>query len=480
MKERDPAVVKAALRKASLFRDLSDAHFDEMWAQSRGTQAFLRAGQWLTREGDVARFVFILEGEIQLYKHIGDEEVPLIRYREGDFLGDVPLLLGTAFFASSRALTDIWLFTLDEAQFWEMLAGCPHTSRHVFRATASRLRALESIVQARERARSVATLAAGLAHELNNPASAARRAASGLARATVESQDSVCDLCGFDFSDAELEALEAKRREALDQASIAALLSPLTQSDLEEQCAEWLEAHGVDDAWPLSTHFVMAGLGVAWLESLHGRFGGPAFPAVVRWMEVNVRARLMDQELGRSLGRISDMVESVKAYSHLDQAPLQDVDLREAIGATLDVLAPRLAEVELTRDLAPGLVVPGNGPELSHMFTLLIENAIENGRGRVSVATHAVFDHAVVDVGDNGPGIPAEVQSHMFEPFFSTRGVGGGSGLGLVQVYRIAVARHGGSITYETGPQGTVFHVALPLMGSGRALDAMADELAGR
>jgi signal transduction histidine kinase len=310
-------------------------------------------------------------------------------------------------------------------------------------------------------------LSAGLAHELNNPASAAHRAMAGMRTDMLTWQALTLDL-GSRFHDRDqIVGLLEVQRDALEGASRAQPLDPLTTSDREDEIADWLEQHDVADGWKLAPTLVHAGLDVEWLDGLARRFGGTAPPELLAWLEAGLSVAGMLDEAEQGTARILDLVKAIKAYTYMDQAPLQEIDLHEGLENTLTILGHRLKSgVTVIREYDVNLPrICAYGSQLNQVWTNLLDNAIDamDGQGIIRIHTARENERVLVEIADNGPGIPPEVRARIFEPFFTTKDVGQGSGLGLDIVYGIVVDKHHGDIRVLSEPGNTRFEIRLPL-----------------
>jgi signal transduction histidine kinase len=308
-------------------------------------------------------------------------------------------------------------------------------------------------------------MAAGLAHELNNPASAALRAASDLRRASERAQSCLCPL-GDELDNAAWAILLAAEADAKARLQLARPLDSLTRSDKEDEIAAWLDGHSIAESWKLSASLVEAGLDTAWLESLTQSLPPASHPAAIGWIEARLNLEILLRQVENSTSRVSELVKAVKSYSHMDKAAMDEMDIHEGLESTLTMLNHKLKGVTVQREY--DRTIPrfrANGGELNQVWTNLIDNAIHavKGTGKIQVRTIAECDHVLVEIVDNGSGIPPEAQAHMFEPFFTTKSVGTGTGLGLVISNRIVADRHGGEIEFESKPGETRFRVRLPL-----------------
>ncbi len=475
------------LRRITLFEGLSDEALRDVIGQ--GLEKFVPAGEINGREGEpVAHLYVILEGELRITKLVTGGEVVINTYTPGSFFAEVPLLAGTPFLATGRALTDCRLFLIPNELFRRMLTEHPSFGNKILKAMAERVQILQSVAGQRERLTSLGTLAAGLAHELNNPAAAARRSAEDLRESLDELHSAGLRLAraaiAGEVTSGALDALEhaigaLARREAPE----ALALGELERSEREEDLAFWLEDNGVPEGWDLAPSFVSAGLGVAKLLPIMESVPSDLRVDALRYLAATLdSAGLVDEVEGSAL-RVSGIVETMEGYSYMDRAPVQDVDVNGSLDDTLAVLGHRLDGIEVTRDYDPNLPrVTAYGGELNQVWTNLIDNAIDAvsspGRsGRITLRTGCERDRVLVEVVDDGPGIPPEDHARIFEPFFSTKDVGHGTGLGLDVSYRIVVGRHGGDIHVISEPGETRFEVRLPVDGPGDAESAIGRDL---
>ena len=429
-----------------------------------GTEVRVARGETVLREGDPSNFFHvILEGELRATKFFGEQEIFLATRVPGDFFGESPILLDVPHFVLYRAVAESRLFRLPRAGFWDLLRTSPVVAREIMRALATRLRNMAGYTQEREKLIQLGAMAAGLAHELNNPATAARCAAAGLRQSVEKVQDYACEL-NETLSAEQWQQLVATSQEAVDCATSQPKLNSFEQSDREEAIERWLDSHKVADAWDLAPALVNARVDEGDLEKVKRTVPAQNLENAIQWLAANLTTRDLLKSITHSTERISELVRAVKSYSFMDQAPWQELDVREGIENTLIILGHKLRNVTVTRDFDRTLPrLCAYGGELNQVWTNLIDNAIYavGGAGRIDVRTRRDGEFFLVEIADSGSGIPPEVRPHIFAPFFTTKG-GSGTGLGLVISHRIVVERHHGKIDFSTGPDGTQFNVRLP------------------
>jgi signal transduction histidine kinase len=461
----DPALVQC-IRQTPLFSGLKDDQLDCIrW----GEVIELSSGTVLVEANAPAEFFFLnLGGEIRISRQYDDQEVLLGVNMPGMFMGEIPLLLDAPWHAVVRVSKPTRLFRLNRENFWRMVSTCHMVAKELFRTAANRLRNLEGYSSQRQKLVSLGTMAAGLAHELNNPAAAAKRAAAQLHQTVGTVQSLICEL-GKVLKLEDWERLLAAENDATRRLHEMAPLDSVARSDREEALTRWLDEQNVPEGWKLASTFVNAGLDAAWLESLLSKLTPQSRTAALNWLDARLNLQSLLKLVDQSTGRIADLVKAIKSYTHMDQSPMQEVDVHEGIESTLTMLGYKLKNVKVVRTFdrsAPRITAYGG--ELNQVWTNLIDNAIDavSGSGKICVSTFVEDNQLVVEIMDNGRGIPPDIQGRIFEPFFTTKGVGSGTGLGLLISHRIVANRHGGEIEFESKPGETRFKVRLPLSRS--------------
>jgi signal transduction histidine kinase len=455
-------VDKSELLRVPTFADLPDEQIE--WFLSQAQEMNLKAGDTYARQGDPADAMFvILEGHLQGRGELGGETF-VFDLEPGDVTGVLPFSRMKQFTVSGRAITDSHALRFPASLFPDLVQKMPVLTRRLVGMMSDRIRETTRLEQQRDRLASLGKLSAGLAHELNNPASAARRAASQLSDILKKIKSASLELGRRDLTPAqksEIEKLEA----SFTQEDVVPP-DALTISDLEDQIDSLLRSHGQNDLWMLAAALARRNIKPEALESLFASLEAETARAALVRIAASVEVASLLHEIESSTSRISDLVGAIKEYTHMDQAPVQNVDIVKSLETTLTILNHKLKQgVAVQRDYQRvPLLVNSFGSELNQVWTNIIDNAIDamGGKGELRVRTYREDACVVVEIGDNGPGISPEVEPHVFEPFFTTKGVGQGTGLGLDTVQRI-VKKHRGNIQVSSKPGDTRFQVWLPL-----------------
>ena len=454
-------VEKSELRTVPAFADLPDDQLD--WFLGHAQEVHLAAGETYIRAGDPADWMFvILEGQMQFRGEFGGEAI-MITIKPGEVTGMLPFSRMKQFGVTGRAVTEGKVLKFAASLFPELVQKMPALTTRLVGLMSDRIREITRIEQQRDRLVSLGKLSAGMAHELNNPASAATRATSQLRSILKKIRDASLELGKRDLT--QTQKAEIEKLEALFTQSDVVPPNTLAMSDLEEQIDSLLRSHGQNDLWQLAAGLARRNIKPAVLESLFANLDPDTARAALVRIAASVEIASLLHEIESSTARISDLVRAIKEYTYMDQSPVQNVDIVKSLETTLTILHHKLKQgVDVKRDYQPVLLVNSFGSELNQVWTNIIDNAIDamHGKGELRVRTYREDGSAVIEIGDNGPGIPADVQPHIFEPFFTTKGVGQGTGLGLDTVQRI-VKKHRGNIQVTSKPGDTRFQVWLPL-----------------
>ena len=453
---------QSELLRIPTFADLPDEQIS--WFLSQAQEIHLKAGDIYARQGDPADAMFvILEGQFQWRGELGGETVVLAS-KLGDVTGVLPFSRMKQFTVTGRAITDGRILRFPASLFPDLIQRMPELARRLVGVMSDRIREITRIEQQRDRLAALGKLSAGLAHELNNPASAAKRATSQLRDVLKRIKDASHELGRRELTTAqkaEIEKLESSFTQRDEPPPDA-----LTISDLEGQIDSLLRSHGQNDLWQLAAELAQRGIKAEALDSLFEILDADTARAALVRIAASVEIANLLKEIESSTSRISDLVGAIKEYTFMDQAPVQNVDVVKSLETTLTILNHKLKRgivVQREYQRVP-LLVNSFGSELNQVWTNLIDNAIDamGGKGELRVRTYREDSCVVVEIADNGPGISPEIRAHIFEPFFTTKGVGEGTGLGLDTVQRI-VKKHRGNVQVSSKPGDTRFQVWLPL-----------------
>jgi signal transduction histidine kinase len=319
----------------------------------------------------------------------------------------------------------------------------------------------------RERLLALGSLTAGLTHELNNPAAAAVRATASLRERVAGMRGKLRLLAAGKYERASLESIIELQQRAVEKVAKAPKLDPLATSDAEDELSDWLENRGIRDGWQLAPTFVQAGLTAEWLDQVRDCVGDQMLEPALRWLNYTIETEVLMNEIEDSTTRVSTLVGAARQYSQLDRAPFQVVDVHDLLDSTLLMMSAKIGTgINIAKDYDRSLPqIPAYPSELNQVWTNLIENALQamDGSGTLTIRTAREDGSALVEIGDTGPGVPADIQKRIFEPFFTTKPVGQGTGLGLDISWRIVVNKHHGDLRVESEPRDTRFQVRLPL-----------------
>ncbi len=453
------------LRSLSLFDGLTDDQLAEL--AEAGKEVRIEPGIDLFHEGQHADFWWLLvDGAIDLVRHVGREDTVVGRmdvpgrwaggFRAWDEHG-VYLATGRGVVAG-RVLRVPADALRERSSTWFPFAG------HLIQGLYATARSIESTARQRQSLVTLGTLAAGLAHEINNPAAAATRAVDALEGACETLLSSLGRLAHDEITSQQFVALDALRREIEPR---EAVLDPLATADHEEALSSWLSDHGVQRDWMIAPALAAAGVDLAWCERAATVLTGPALEPGLEWVSSTFSVATLVSEVRESTRRVSELVAAVKSYSQMDRASSQNIDITDGLESTLMMLSHKLrGGVKIVRNYGADVPrIEAYAGELNQVWTNLIDNAVDamDGAGTLRIVTRVDGDDVVVDISDTGPGMPPEVAARAFEAFYTTKDVGKGTGLGLDIARRIVVERHGGTISIDSQPAETILRVRIPV-----------------
>jgi signal transduction histidine kinase len=460
--------VEDDLRQAFLTSSLTDEQLAELIEAGR-TQIFAPEDV-LFREGRPALQLWILlDGEIQLTRRIGEQTVALATMTQpGQWAGGLSAWGApdeqAVFRASGTAVTNSRVFVLPSEALGRLVGEWSPFAKHMIAGVYQTIRGIDATARQRESLVALGTLSAGLAHEINNPASASLRAVEALQNTSGYMLAALVGLAKRGITAEEFLRLDELRLELL--AHPAADDGAMARADREEIVGEWIEDRGIELAWQLAPELASFGADRGWLARLEAVVGGESLNPALRWVSSALGSATLLSELSEATSRIAHLVDDVKTYSQMDRAAMELIDTATGIESTLAMLAPKLVGIEVVREYSadvPELDVFAS--ELNQVWTNLIDNAIDSmgGEGTLRLATSLDHGDVVVEISDTGPGIPPDILQRVFEPFFTTKDVGKGTGLGLDLSRRIVVDRHGGEIAFDSTPGLTTARVRLPV-----------------
>ncbi|MFF5705267.1 ATP-binding protein [Streptomyces sp. NPDC012794] len=456
-----------------LFEELSPEQLGRLCREGRVER--FEAGPVYTEGEPAACFYVMIEGTVVLSRRVGGDDVEVSRTSQrGVYAGAMQAYLGDrvpqTYVNSMRVTEPTRFFVLPAQSFADIMREWFPMAAHLLEGLFFGSRNTQRAIGQRERLLALGSLSAGLTHELNNPAAAAVRATAALRERVGKMRHKLAHISQGQYAREAIADLIEIQERTVERVAKAPALSPMEASDREEELADWLEDHGFPDGWRVAPAFVQAGLDTDWLEQVAAAVAGELLPAAIGWLNYTVETELLMDEIDDSVTRISHLVDAAKQYAQLDRAPHRVVDVHELLDSTLLMLSGKIGPgVRVVKDYDRSVPdVPAYPAELNQVWTNLIDNAVSaiadtGGDGTLTVRTAREGDRLLVEFRDTGPGIPPEIRSRIYDPFFTTKPVGEGTGLGLDISWRIVVNKHHGSLQVESVPGDTRFQVLLPL-----------------
>ncbi len=425
----------------------------------------LRAGEILIKQGELGDSAYVvISGEFEIQKQTGQSLIKIDVRNPGDVVGEMALLSSAPRNATVIARTESETLCIPKQAFEKLLSSSTTASLAVLHWVMARLTQNESLLHQQEKMAALGTMSAGLAHELNNPAAAAQRSASDLHKTLMKWQSLTHQIEELAVREDQAEWLDEFMREMTLRFESPVKLEALEKIDLVDQLQAWLEANAVEAYWELAPALVNFGWNIESLEKLKTL---PFFGLSIQWLGAGCMMMRLLSEVQQTTERLSQIVRAMKSYTYLDQAPLLEVDVHEGLENTLVILQHKLKQgVTVRREYSPNLPrIEAYASELNQVWTNIMDNAIDamNGKGEIILRTYAEDTHVIVEIADNGPGIPEAIRSRIFEPFFTTKPPGKGTGLGLHISHDIVANRHHGQLLVESKPGETKFKVVLPV-----------------
>jgi len=442
---------------------------DRLWLARHGKEFVANPGDILFEEDAVAEhMVLILKGEIHVRRQHGGP-MALFIGRTGQMTGVLPFSRMKAYGGQGFAVSPVWTLLIHRSDFPGMLKAIPAMAQRVVSTLLDRVREVTRIEQQAEKLAALGQLAGNLSHELNNPASAAQRAAATLLAAFRANRSNRIKLIGLGLTEEKMGKIEAWEENIFCRSGET--LDPPAETDAlgfirrEESLRAWLTDAECGDVWEVAAQLAEQRVTAADLDELRGFLSSSECCVPLQYFARYLRSARAAETIVNATARIFDLIGAVKDYSNMDRSPILEVDVPAGLDATLQMFRSRMTNIEVEREYQPNLPrISAYSGELNQVWTALIENALDamGDKGRLRVACRLEGDMLLVEIWDNGPGIPPELQERIFEPFFTTKAPGKGLGLGLDNAMRI-VRKHRGHLSVKSEPGSSCFRVRLPL-----------------
>ncbi|NBH01703.1 ATP-binding protein [Amycolatopsis sp. SID8362] len=463
------ALPREELRGLFLFEHLSEEQLD--WVAANAVLEEYDGDSTVISEGGEATcFYVLLNGAIRMTRLVSGTEVETNRSdQRGAYFGATQFFVHQeaehTYGATVRALSDVTLLALPSKEFSVEFRKWFPMATHLLEGMYLGWRNSDTVIGSRRRLLALGELSAGLTHELNNPAAAAVRATASLRERVAGMRHKLAFLAKKDIDPELLYQLIDVQERLVKQVAQAPKLTAMQQADREDEITDWFDDRGIDQGWDLADIYVRAGLTTPDLDHVLEQVGDTFIDGAVRWLAYALETEMLMGEIEDSTTRISALVGKAKQYSQMDRAPHQWVDVHDGLDSTLVMLSGKIGGLRVVKEYDRSLPkIPAYPGELNQVWTNIIDNAIGamKGEGTLTLRTWGQNEQIRVEIGDTGPGIPADVKPRIFEPFFTTKPVGEGTGLGLDISWKIVVERHQGDLRVESEPGNTRFEVCLP------------------